>query len=94
MGAPAHKARVVGWGVNIEKFSGRSNGQWRAMHGIAEDRTVILSPRRWIRNSNIPMIVDAFARVRQQRDDDPEAQHVDEDTLPGNRPVGELGIGA
>lgn len=69
MGAAAHKARVVGWGVNIEKFSGRSNGQWRAKHGIAEDRTVILSPRRWIRNSNIPMIVDAFGRVREQRDD-------------------------
>lgn len=69
MGAPHDAARVVGWGVDLEMFAGRSGGSWRAKHGIAEDRTVILSPRRWIANSNVPVVIDAFARVHRERDD-------------------------
>jgi len=65
MGAAPRASSVVGWGVDIREFSGRSGKGWRAAHGIRNDQTVILSPRRWVENSNIPVILDAFAFVRR-----------------------------
>jgi glycosyltransferase involved in cell wall biosynthesis len=66
MGAAPRATAVVGWGVDIREFSGRSGKEWRAAHGIRDDQTVILSPRRWVENSNIPVILDAFAFVRRR----------------------------
>src|SRR5262249_21842004 len=49
------------------EFSGRSGKSWRARHGISNDQVAILSPRQWIPNSNIPLIIEAFAQVRRHR---------------------------
>jgi len=64
MGARA--TAVVGWGADVRTFSGRSGRAWRVAHGIQDEQIVILSPRRWIENSNIPVILEAFASVRRR----------------------------
>lgn len=69
MGASRHATEVVGWGVDFSEFSGSSGKNWRAKHSIEDNQIVILSPRQWVANSNIPMILDAFARVHRQRGD-------------------------
>ncbi len=66
MGAPARATAMVGWGADVRGFSGRSGRAWRAAHGIQDGQIVILSPRRWIENSNILVILDAFAFVRRR----------------------------
>jgi glycosyltransferase involved in cell wall biosynthesis len=66
MGAPMRATAVVGWGVNVRNCSDESRRTWRAAHGIRDEQTVILSPRRWIENSNISIILDAFAFVRRR----------------------------
>jgi glycosyltransferase involved in cell wall biosynthesis len=66
MGAAPHTTGVIGWGVDFREFSGRNGRAWREAHGIRDDRVVILSPRRWVENSNIPIILDAFAFVRRR----------------------------
>jgi len=63
MGAARNSTKVVGWGVNLDEFSGRGGRAWREKYGIGEERIVILSPRQWVSNSNIPLILRAFARV-------------------------------
>lgn len=67
MGASAHRTAVVGWGVSFSEFSGRSGKSCRARYGIGDDQIVILSPRQWITNSNVSLILEAFALVRRQR---------------------------
>jgi glycosyltransferase involved in cell wall biosynthesis len=57
---------MVGWGADVRSFSGRSGRAWRAAHGIQDEQAVILSPRRWVENSNILVILDAFAFVRRR----------------------------
>jgi len=66
MGAPARATAMVGWGADVRSFSGRSGRAWRAAHGIQDEQAVILSPRRWVENSNILVILDAFAFVRRR----------------------------
>lgn len=66
MGAPERATAMVGWGADVQSFSGRSGRAWRAAHGIQDEQAVILSPRRWIENSNILVILDAFAFVRRR----------------------------
>lgn len=60
---------MVGWGVDLRQFGERSGKRWRVANGIREDQPVILSPRRWVENSNISVILDAFATVLQRRSD-------------------------
>lgn len=67
MGASVHRTAVVGWGIDFAEFSGRSGKSWRRRYGIGEDQVVILSPRQWITNSNVSLILEAFAQVRGQR---------------------------
>jgi L-malate glycosyltransferase len=66
MGSPTRATAMVGWGADVRNFSGRSGRAWRAAHGIQDEQTVILSPRKWIENSNILVILDAFASVRRR----------------------------
>jgi len=67
MGARQEATAVVCWGVDLSDFAGCSRENWRRRHGVGQDREVILSPRRWVTNSNIPVILDAFALVRRYR---------------------------
>ena len=69
MGASQRTTSVVGWGVDLRQFGERSGKRWRVANGIREDQPVILSPRRWVENSNISVILDAFATVLQRRSD-------------------------
>lgn len=69
MGACRRTAAVVGWGVDFRQFADGSGKAWRRVNGIREDQPVILSPRRWVDNSNISVILDAFATVLHRRSD-------------------------
>ena len=63
MGAAPERSAVVGWGVDVEAFGRADGAAWRQRHGIATDRVVVLSPRQWVPNSNVDVIVEAFASV-------------------------------
>jgi glycosyltransferase involved in cell wall biosynthesis len=67
MGAGIDSSVMVTWGVDLAKFTGRTGSVWREKHGIDGRRFVVLSPREWIPNSNIEMIVRAFTLARQGR---------------------------
>jgi len=69
MGASQRSTAVVGWGVDFRQFADGSGKGWRMANGIREDQPVILSPRRWVENSNISVILDAFATVWRRRSD-------------------------
>jgi glycosyltransferase involved in cell wall biosynthesis len=57
-GVPAERASVVGWGVDRQEFHPRIDGSsWRAKLGIPSDAKVVMSPRQWYANSNIPSVV-------------------------------------
>ena len=63
MGAREDAARVVGWGVDLERFGSADGTVWRTRLGVDTDRPIILSPRQWIPNSNIHLIIEAFAKL-------------------------------
>jgi glycosyltransferase involved in cell wall biosynthesis len=70
MGAAPQRSSVVGWGVDLDLFGNGDGAAWRRRHGIAPERVVVLSPRQWVSNSNVDVILDAFASVSARR---PEA---------------------
>lgn len=67
MGARADRASVVNWGVEMVRFDSvllRESGMaFRAKHGLTGDSVIVLAPRQWIENSNIDVVVDAFASL-------------------------------
>jgi glycosyltransferase involved in cell wall biosynthesis len=70
MGAAPQRSSVIGWGVDLDLFGNGDGAAWRRRHGIAPERVVVLSPRQWVSNSNVDVILDAFASVSARR---PEA---------------------
>lgn len=63
-GAAPERVSVIGWGVDRREFHpGVDGGGLRARLGIPSDASVILSPRQWIPNSNIPSVVAAHAEL-------------------------------
>jgi glycosyltransferase involved in cell wall biosynthesis len=57
-GAAAEHVSVVGWGVDRRQFRPGVDGSgWRAKLDIPSDAKVIVSPRQWYANSNIPSVV-------------------------------------
>lgn len=83
---PARLA-VINWGVAREEFhEGVDGGALRDRLDIPRGSTVILSPRQWLPNSNVPAIVEAHARLhpdtyliakRISRFEGPEASDVE-----------------
>jgi glycosyltransferase involved in cell wall biosynthesis len=63
-GAAADHVSVIGWGVDRSEFNpGVDGSAFRAEIGIPQDAPVLLSPRQWYTNSNIPAIIDAHTRM-------------------------------
>ena len=62
----ARRAEMVGWGVELDAYPPELGQKWRRERDIAPRQIVVLSPRQWIGNSNIDIIVEAWARVRAQ----------------------------
>ncbi len=60
----ARRAEMIGWGVELDAYPRALGEKWRHERGITEDQVVVLSPRQWIGNSNIDVIVKAWAKVR------------------------------
>jgi glycosyltransferase involved in cell wall biosynthesis len=61
-GIPEHRVSVIGWGVDLDTFDRRASGaNLRRELEIPLDAPVVLSPRQWLANSNIPTIVAAHA---------------------------------
>lgn len=60
-GARADRVQVVGWGVDLDAFSpGVDGGAFRDRLGIPREAGVLFSPRQWLPNSQIHVILDAF----------------------------------
>lgn len=60
----AANVSVIGWGVDRREFHpGVDGGPLRRRLDIPADAPVLLSPRRWHPNSNIPSVVAAHARL-------------------------------
>jgi glycosyltransferase involved in cell wall biosynthesis len=59
-GVPAERLAVIGWGVDLEEFHpGIDGGELRAELDIPAQAPLVLSPRQWYPNSNIPTVVAA-----------------------------------
>jgi glycosyltransferase involved in cell wall biosynthesis len=57
-GVEAERVSVIGWGVDRREFHpGVDGSAWRVKLDIPGDAKVILSPRQWYANSNIPSVV-------------------------------------
>jgi glycosyltransferase involved in cell wall biosynthesis len=57
-GVEAERVSVIGWGVDRQEFHPGVDGSgWRAKLGIPSDAKVVLSPRQWYANSNVPSVV-------------------------------------
>ena len=57
---------VLATGLDLEQFEGGDGRRFRAMHGISEDRPVLLHVGRVAFEKNIGFILDAFSDVRAQ----------------------------
>jgi glycosyltransferase involved in cell wall biosynthesis len=66
-GVSIDRSETIGWGVDLEAFSERRRSAGRRLLGLDDERPVVFSPRRLLPNSNIEVIVDAFARLRDRR---------------------------
>ncbi|HWN99006.1 MAG TPA: glycosyltransferase [Blastocatellia bacterium] len=64
MGRSTDTTEMVTWGVDLDRFTGRDGMIWRTKNSIEPDQIVILSPRQWIDNSNIEVILEAFSLAR------------------------------
>jgi glycosyltransferase involved in cell wall biosynthesis len=63
-GVPSDRLSVIGWGVDTDAFRpGLDRSAWRRRLQIPESARVILSPRQWLPNSNIPTVVQAHERL-------------------------------
>jgi glycosyltransferase involved in cell wall biosynthesis len=57
-GVDAERVSVIGWGVDRREFHpGVDGSEWRAKLDIPGDAKVLVSPRQWYANSNIPSVV-------------------------------------
>ncbi len=60
-GVSPERLSVVGWGVDRSVFNARCDGSpWRRRLGIPAAGRVLLSPRQWLPNSQVELIVEAF----------------------------------
>lgn len=58
------RVSVIGWGVDTREFHPGVDGDgFRGELGIPVDAPVVLSPRQWVPNSNVPAVVAAHARL-------------------------------
>ena len=57
---------VLATGLDLEQFEGGDGRRFRAMHGIPEDRPVLLHVGRVAFEKNIGFILDAFSDVREK----------------------------
>ncbi|MEK6303075.1 MAG: glycosyltransferase [Acidobacteriota bacterium] len=64
MGRATGTTEMITWGVDLDRFTGRNGMMWRRKNSIEPDQIVILSPRQWIDNSNIEVILEAFSLAR------------------------------
>jgi glycosyltransferase involved in cell wall biosynthesis len=63
-GANSDRVSVIGWGVDRDAFNPGVDGRpFRAELRIPDRAPVILSPRQWQSNSNIPSIIAAHASL-------------------------------
>ena len=62
----AHRTEMIAWGVDLDAYPRDLGEKWRREHNISDNQVVVLSPRQWINNSNIDVIVAAWPRVRAQ----------------------------
>jgi glycosyltransferase involved in cell wall biosynthesis len=61
---PGAHVSVIGWGVDRAEFNPDVDGRpMRRELGIPDDARVVLSPRQWLPNSNIPTVVAAHANL-------------------------------
>jgi glycosyltransferase involved in cell wall biosynthesis len=59
-GVPVDRMSVIGWGVDRHQFHPEVRGdEFRRRLEIPADAPVLLSPRQWLPNSNIPTVVAA-----------------------------------
>jgi L-malate glycosyltransferase len=59
-GVRADRLSMIGWGVDTDSFRpGLDRLKWRRRLGIPESALVILSPRQWLPNSSIEVVVQA-----------------------------------
>ncbi|MGE0453011.1 MAG: glycosyltransferase family 4 protein [Vicinamibacteria bacterium] len=85
-GVRPERVSVVGWGIDTASFRpGLDRSRWRRRLGIPPDAPVVFSPRQWVPNSNIEVVVAAHARLsedvylllkRLPRFEGPHAKHV------------------
>ncbi len=61
----ARHTEMIGWGVELDAYPRAIGDQWRQQRDISDDQIMVLSPRQWIGNSNIDIIVQAWAKVRK-----------------------------
>lgn len=77
---------VIGWGVDRREFHPGIDGRAvRATLNIPFDARVLLSPRQWFPNSNIPSVVSAHAKL-------PDDVYLILKRLPGFEPDGGLAV--
>lgn len=63
-GVSAGKVAVVGWGVDRDVFHpGVDGAGLKARLGIPANSAVVLSPRQWLPNSNIEVVIAAHAKL-------------------------------
>lgn len=68
MGVHPERCSAVNWGVEMASFDEArlAGSAFRAKYELGPDDLLILAPRQWIENSNIDVVVDAFALVREK----------------------------
>lgn len=68
MGARPERSSAVNWGVEMASFGEprHTGSAFRAKYDLGPDEVMILAPRQWIENSNIDVVVDAFALAREK----------------------------
>ncbi len=63
----ATRAEVLPTGIDLARFTGGDGARFRAQHGIAADRPVLVHISRVAHEKNIDFILEALVRVRAQR---------------------------
>ena len=61
----ARRTEMIAWGVDLDAYPPALGAAWRHARDIADGQIVVLSPRQWIENSNVDIIIEAWAKVQK-----------------------------